>query len=127
MNSKERNSVVRRFGYCENCLARSHDLRACQSLDLCRKCDSYHHTLLHPTRATNDLRRQINRQQNQRNNHRQARRRSSNVNNNCPSSNNNRQSTNQQHVPAVPDQQIISEAIRSLAQVLCAQPTGKST
>lgn len=141
MDSRERNRVVRKFRYCENCLARSHDLRSCQSLDLCRKCDSFHHTLLHPSRARNDLRRRINTQRNQqshrtknrppnrRNNDRNTNR-TNNSNNNVSNSipnNNNRQSTNNIHNAVVPNQQILSEAIRSLAEVLCAQPSEKST
>lgn len=56
MSVQQRNCIVRRYNYCENCLAKSHDLRACQSVDTCHKCDSYHHTLLHPTTRKSDLR-----------------------------------------------------------------------
>lgn len=135
MNTRNRNRIVRRYGYCENCLARSHDLRSCPSLDLCRKCDSYHHTLLHPSHARNDLRGRLNRQHNpqrQRSNNHQRQRssntRNSNNSNRTPSNNNQHAiSNNNNQNPVTPDQQIISEAIRSLAQVLCAQQPKKPT
>lgn len=124
MSVKERNRAVRKYRYCDNCLARSHDLRSCTSMGLCRKCDSYHHTLLHPSRVKNDLRRQLNRQPTNRpaNNNTINNRQVTTNKSNGRSSNNNRQPTTNRNKPAVPDQQILSEAIRSLAQVLCATP-----
>lgn len=99
MDSKTRNNVVDIHNNCVNCLARSHDIRACQSKDTCHKCSLYHHTLLHPS---NHKPKQSITTQQLRNRQKQK-------------------STNQQPSPAViPDAKVIYEAIRSLAQVLCA-------
>lgn len=48
MNVSKRERFLEHNRFCTNCLARSHDWRACNSLDRCKKCDTYHHTLLHP-------------------------------------------------------------------------------
>lgn len=51
---QDRLQVVRKYGYCINCLAHSHFVKNCSSRDRCRMCLSEHHTLLHmsthPTR-----------------------------------------------------------------------------
>ncbi|XP_075170021.1 uncharacterized protein LOC142241996 [Haematobia irritans] len=48
MDVSERRTVVRDNDYCLNCLARSHTVDACQSDDRCKKCGYQHHTMLHP-------------------------------------------------------------------------------
>lgn len=48
----ERFKVVRRFGYCFNCLAHSHLVSNCRSRDRCRICLDEHHTLLHGKQGT---------------------------------------------------------------------------
>lgn len=47
MNVFHRRQAVRRYGYCLNCLARSHKTMRCTSTELCQKCGNDHHTLLH--------------------------------------------------------------------------------
>ncbi|KAI8114681.1 hypothetical protein CVS40_12969, partial [Lucilia cuprina] len=51
MTPQERQGVVERLGYCTNCLARSHNIRSCTSMESCVKCKQLQHTLLHPTRT----------------------------------------------------------------------------
>lgn len=53
MTIVERRRVVRRNGYCQNCLARSHNTTQCTSTEVCQRCGREHHTLLHlPVRLT---------------------------------------------------------------------------
>ncbi|XP_037818782.1 hormone receptor 4-like [Lucilia sericata] len=51
MTPQKRRDIVERLGYCVNCLARSHSIRSCTSMEACLKCAQLHHTLLHPTRT----------------------------------------------------------------------------
>ena len=103
-----REEIVEKHRYCVNCLAKSHDLRSCTSMDTCRKCDQFHHTLLHErpnqrkkSRSTKDKSPQQRKTKGPRSaNHQQK-----------PSSSANLSTT--------PDAKILVEAIRSLAQVLC--------
>lgn len=109
-------------GYCVNCLARSHDLRACRSMDTCRKCDKYHHTLLHPQkrreRGLIDASQRRSQQQNPRPQQNQRQRQQQSQ----------RQQENQQNAEmSTPDAKILSEAIRSLAQVLCCSTQQPNT
>ncbi|KAI8114883.1 hypothetical protein CVS40_12787 [Lucilia cuprina] len=69
-------------------------------MDTCRKCGRRHHTLLHP-----GIQSRVNRQK---------------FNNSRPKQQQHKSSNNHQHQAA--HQRILSEAIRSLAQVLCSQP-----
>ncbi|XP_046806808.1 uncharacterized protein LOC124419894 [Lucilia cuprina] len=116
MSPKKREDVVENHGYCINCLAKRHTIRACQSMDTCRICYSYHHTLLHPHRQR--VRQQGQRQQSNRQQQRQQ-----------PDSRDNQQQGSQQITQSAitptksttPDVKILVEAIRSLAHVLCAQ------
>lgn len=101
--------MVEDHRYCVNCLARSHTLRNCQSLDTCRKCDRFHHTLLHPNQhqqrssiSTNQQQKKLQRQRKQ-----QQRRKSK-----------------PEAEKSTPNAKILSEAIRSLAQVLCCSDQG---
>ncbi|XP_037827651.1 uncharacterized protein LOC119615721 [Lucilia sericata] len=124
MSPKKREDVVENHGYCINCLAKSHTIRACQSMDTCRICYSYHHTLLHPHRQRvrhqqqQGQRQQSNRQQSNRQQQRQQ-----------PDSRDNQEQGSQQITQSAitptksttPDVKILVEAIRSLAHVLCAQ------
>lgn len=48
MEPADRNRVARRHNYCVNCLARTHLVRNCKCPDTCLKCGRLHHTLLHP-------------------------------------------------------------------------------
>lgn len=106
MDSQKRNRVVLKYEYCVNCLAKSHTLRRCRSSNTCQKCQHYHHTLLHPVtrpRITPPIRQ-----------HQNSR----------PQKGTTRAS--KKPVPTtepdrhIPNQQILSEAIKSLATVLCA-------
>ncbi|XP_075154075.1 uncharacterized protein LOC142239236 [Haematobia irritans] len=47
MNASDRKHAVYKYHYCVNCLARSHGLRNCTSQVTCQNCGHYHHTLLH--------------------------------------------------------------------------------
>lgn len=95
MTPKERNLMILKNSYCVNCLARSHRFRDCRSRHTCRKCGRYHHTMLHPI-YTQTKQPQKQPQQKQ------------------------TQALNGQDDFMVPNQYILSEAIRSLASVLCA-------
>ncbi|XP_075161972.1 uncharacterized protein LOC142234677 [Haematobia irritans] len=120
MTPKERKNMVLKEVYCINCLARSHRFRDCRSPNMCRKCGRPHHTLLHASylqdgsiqRNTNpptNLRRNSNVHRSTQNNNRQTVR----------SSTNNSESATFQ---STTNQQLLSEAIRALASVLCCNP-----
>lgn len=47
LSATKRLKVVRKFRYCTNCLAHSHQLRNCRSSEKCKVCFAKHHTLLH--------------------------------------------------------------------------------
>lgn len=47
MSVSNRRRSARQHGYCLNCLARSHSIEQCTSVDLCKRCGGEHHTLLH--------------------------------------------------------------------------------
>ncbi|XP_046801143.1 uncharacterized protein LOC124418547 [Lucilia cuprina] len=47
LNVSEKLKVVKRYRYCENCLADSHQISRCRNTDRCRQCGSRHHSLLH--------------------------------------------------------------------------------
>ena len=47
MTVKKREDIVERHRYCINYLGKSHDLRECKSMNTCKKCDRFHHMLLH--------------------------------------------------------------------------------
>lgn len=104
MSPKERNRMVLRQNYCVNCLARSHRFRDCRSRYTCKICSKHHHTMLHPNDTNGTHKQQSN--DNIRNNY------NDNSGTNDGNSNNDTRS--------IPDQHILSEAIRSLASVLCA-------
>uniref|UniRef100_A0A1I8NL69 CCHC-type domain-containing protein n=1 Tax=Musca domestica TaxID=7370 RepID=A0A1I8NL69_MUSDO len=89
MSPKERNRYVLKNVYCVNCLARSHRFRDCKSKYVCWKCGKYHHTLLHPNHRHN------------------------------PKDQSQVTISNQETGTQGPDNYILSEAIRSLASVLC--------
>lgn len=60
MNTMERRAVVKKYGYCPNCLAHSHSQGSCFTKTGCGYCSGRHHSLLHihsrlqqrPTSAT---------------------------------------------------------------------------
>lgn len=123
MTVEKREKFVDRHRYCLNCLAKSHDLRTCTSRDTCRKCDRWHHTLLHPKPAqpTRSSRRRA-----------RSRRSSGTQQREEPDSIEPQPRTSATEQPSrslttdpkprlstTPDSKIIIEAIRSLAQVLC--------
>lgn len=115
MTAKDRNLVVRRNNYCVNCLAKSHTVSACDSMATCRKCDRYHHTLLHPEhpRVRGPAQSRLTPAQQQPRKRKMAKQASS------QKSQRRRKTVNQPQI-ITPDQSIISEAIKSLASVLCA-------
>lgn len=98
MEVARRRLMVKKYNYCGNCLARSHTIRSCTSFNTCKRCDSLHHTLLHlsPQRSGNPRREATNR------GHR------------------HRKPAVQRTSKPTPNAKILSEAIKSLAQVLCA-------
>ncbi|XP_037819298.1 uncharacterized protein LOC119608827 isoform X2 [Lucilia sericata] len=104
MDTRRRKMVVEKLGYCLNCLARSHKIMSCTSLATCKICDKLHHTLLHASqqrhRPLPSLKTQHLRNQ------RTLREHKSNV--------------------ITPNTKILSEAIRSLAQILCASDVPNS-
>lgn len=136
MNVSMRKEIVNEHRYCNNCLARSHNLRGCTSMDMCKKCDKFHHTLLHPnTRqarhpkrvTTNQLRhkrieRRLQKQQNQNqrpNQHAAKKTKSKRKPVNKPSTSSNATTPPTLTTSAVPNASVIIEAIKSLATVLC--------
>lgn len=133
MDVQTRSQIVDKHRYCVNCLAKSHDLRACPSRDTCRLCGKYHHTLLHAS---------VKSRLNQRKSGSMSAPRSPARSTSTVASSSRKrrditislEPTNRRHSPTsstqnqpqsvsttVPDSHIISEAIRSLAQVLCVQ------
>ncbi|XP_046804505.1 uncharacterized histidine-rich protein DDB_G0274557-like isoform X4 [Lucilia cuprina] len=159
----QKRRVVERLGYCVNCLARSHSIRSCTSMEACLKCAQLHHTLLHPTRTvsprpkttTSSSRRsldnsethqqhrqhqQLRQHQQHRQHHRQNRQHPPHPHHHqhryYEHRHHQRHQLQQRHptpqppapvaspatntTPA-PDQHILAEAIKSLANVLCYQ------
>ncbi|XP_075163926.1 uncharacterized protein LOC142236586 [Haematobia irritans] len=115
MTPRERKAMVLAEVYCINCLARSHRFRDCRSPNMCQTCGRPHHTLLHASyHQSRDSQRRL---RSSNNNLSQIRKPMKNA------------STNQQKrahkgnrttsKPA-PNQQLLSEAIRALASVLCS-------
>lgn len=47
MTASARLEMVKRYKYCENCLAHSHRMLKCRSIERCKQCGDRHHTLLH--------------------------------------------------------------------------------
>ncbi|XP_059224093.1 uncharacterized protein LOC131997318 isoform X2 [Stomoxys calcitrans] len=140
MSVSDRRIVIRKFKYCINCLARSHTIEKCHSEETCRKCRYQHHTMLHPkptrepksersTEVSINLRSRLGQQ-------------SQKVNKTSPQGQQRSttlRKTKQQHskvqktakrypktrknnLPNImqPDPMLLSEAIKSLASVLCA-------
>lgn len=106
MDHAERSRVVRRNRYCLNCLARTHSVRNCSSSDTCNKCGALQHSLLHPDRQVRG--------------------------NTQPRFRGDRATSYHQGSKVVEkplsaqngglNQQVIFEAIRSLAHILCHNP-----
>ena len=44
---EERWEIVKRAAWCKNCLKPGHIARMCRKLPMCKRCNKYHHTLLH--------------------------------------------------------------------------------
>lgn len=126
MQPVERCRTVRQFKYCVNCLAKSHTAAQCKSKNKCRKCRNCHHTMLHPnkpmiytgTSVTNTKRQQKNHpkqrksqhtQQQQPRHHKQQK-----------SKRIGQKAKRNTSIQPFINQTIISDAIRSLATVLCA-------
>lgn len=125
MDSLERNKVVRKYEYCINCLAKSHTFRKCQSKNTCNRCQHYHHTLLHqstrpritpPNRQRQELQpyRKAAKQQKKPSTKATTKRKA------APRTSSKKPSPLQTEPHPVPNQLILSEAIKSLATVLCA-------
>lgn len=47
MNTTERQEIVKKYGYCSNCLAHSHSQGSCFTKTGCAYCHGQHHSLLH--------------------------------------------------------------------------------
>ncbi|XP_075150019.1 uncharacterized protein LOC142224105 [Haematobia irritans] len=47
LNSVKRQQLVRKYGYCRNCLAHSHSQGTCFTTTGCKYCQLQHHSLLH--------------------------------------------------------------------------------
>lgn len=113
MSPRRKEELIERHRYCVNCLARSHDLRSCTSLDTCKRCDRFHHTLLHPRpqrpgRQARTTQRPITHQ---------PPRRAENPATNPQAT---QREDNQPTTSAASGTKILLEAIKSLAQVLCS-------
>ncbi|XP_065356386.1 uncharacterized protein LOC135950787 [Calliphora vicina] len=121
MDVTKRNQVVRRNKYCHNCLARTHLAQNCSSPDTCLKCALPHHTLLHPNHHQRDQppRRSVHQRVGQRNGVSKRPNKRTQTGASKPKPLQEPTDRNQ------PNQKILSEAIRSLAAVLCA--TTKTT
>ncbi|XP_046812416.1 uncharacterized protein LOC124421368 [Lucilia cuprina] len=130
--------MVTRHKYCVNCLAKSHSVRDCTSMASCRRCHRFHHTLLHPS----NIRVTIGSQTTQRRHPRPKPQRQTQPST-IQRSQLNQVQTITPHTPTTqpiiqhpsptqsatltaPNQQIILEAIKSLANVLCATNNGPS-
>ncbi|XP_075162304.1 uncharacterized protein LOC142234981 [Haematobia irritans] len=121
MTPRERKDLVLREVYCINCLARSHRFRDCRSPNMCRKCERPHHTLLHASYIQAETKRGNVRKSNSNLQRNHKLRRRSETNNNRQrgihqTNTTDRASPNQ----TTPNQQLLSEAIRALASVLCS-------
>lgn len=116
MKAAERKHVVDKHNYCSNCLARSHTLRRCTSQVTCRNCGESHHTLLHyalhPRTKSQPTKTHPN-------THRQTKAGCTKLKGNrkLPSQPNQRSSNQIQLIPS-DQQQIITTAIKSLANLL---------
>lgn len=117
MDSVKRSDIALKHGYCLNCLARTHRIRNCISPDNCLKCGLLHHTLLHPSRHPRisapkssvrdrlDMRNRVRKCKNFKQ-----------PSTKTPSTSKDKR---KRKVAQQTDQRILSEAIRSLAAVLC--------
>lgn len=114
MDAQERKDVARNHKYCINCLAKSHTVHACRSNDTCRQCGKYHHTLLHSQhpRVKGPARSRLAASTTPKVQTQSAKRKKLKTEKGKP------KPTKKKVV--IPDQHILSEAIRSLATVLCA-------
>ncbi|XP_065359110.1 uncharacterized protein LOC135953245 [Calliphora vicina] len=119
MNSTKRNQVVRQKQYCLNCLARTHIVRKCESPDKCKKCGLLHHTLLHPTRHPRGKAQHTNIRERIGSRSQVASRTNTKLRGNSQ----HHQSQAKDKAERQPNQWIISEAIRTLAAVLCTNST----
>lgn len=143
MSTNERNSVVRKYEYCINCLAKSHTFRRCKSKHTCFRCQHYHHTLLHratkpriapPSRQRQDSPQRQNTQPLKKANLKlvpmpspanasTSTKRKPKIPKSSTSTKKMFTKPNYPKKTVVPNQRILSEAIKSLATVLCATQT----
>lgn len=130
MTPLDRSRTVRQHKYCINCLAKSHMVSDCTSKNKCRKCRNCHHTLLHPQNNvvySHAKNRKVVQQQNsdkrvQSCTNPRRQKKKGKANQATPSSDDvrgQRPSFNNTASPSI-NQHILSDAIRSLASVLCA-------
>lgn len=120
MNSMDRNRVVRRHDYCINCPAQSHTFKRCRSKNTCQRCNHYHHTLLHPSSHPRIMPPSRLGQQSSPSQLGQRSSPSRHSQKSIPKRSLPKPRKKKTPQPPVPDQRIISEAIKSLATVLCA-------
>lgn len=120
MTPEKRNQMVLREAYCINCLARSHRFRDCQSRNMCRKCNRPHHTLLHQKYPELNIKRQQPINNNNTNSNKRCKIRHNKINKRSNNGNKNDKDTMSKQASKEASQQIISEAIKALASVLCS-------
>ncbi|XP_037822595.1 uncharacterized protein LOC119611166 [Lucilia sericata] len=124
--------VVTRHKYCVNCLAKSHIVRDCTSMASCRRCHRFHHTMLHPPKLRITVGNQTSQQRHQRPKpHRRTllstiQRPQQNQPPNTSTAQTPDPQTTQPTTSANINQNIIIEAIKSLAEVLCSTNKGPS-
>ncbi|XP_075150331.1 uncharacterized protein LOC142224446 [Haematobia irritans] len=125
MKPIDRCRTVRQLKYCVNCLAKSHTVAKCHSKNKCRKCRNYHHTMLHPNEYM--VYASGNRQQPPNSHTPLAQHKKRTQQTNVKTGSNQRKfnkkapqsNTNSVPQPSI-NQYLLSDAIRSLASVLCA-------
>lgn len=132
MSTDERNSIVRKYDYCINCLAKSHTFRKCKSGNTCHRCQNYHHTLLHRTTKPRitppNCQRQTSHPRQKTNNNKKPSPKPSSgkkpqQRKDAPKKPSTTPQARKTHEAQLPNQLILSEAIKSLATVLCATQT----
>ncbi|XP_075148219.1 uncharacterized protein LOC142230053 [Haematobia irritans] len=125
MDALQRRIAIRTHNYCENCLAKSHTTNACPSTDSCRKCKARHHTLLHGqyprNQNTTSSRSHSKRPHQQQSTVKQASQQKASIKSRARKHTKKAKETRE--TPTTPNHLILSEAIRSLAAVLCSSPS----
>lgn len=121
MDTEERNRVVRHNNYCVNCLAKSHTFRSCKSKNACRRCNHYHHTLLHHyhPRVRGPVKSRLAVTNDTKGEQQPKKKPGKEVSRNQSGRKHKRPPMEHPTDAVIPNQTILCEAIKSLATVLC--------